>query len=83
MEETDPSADLIDMVRSWDTLWTADKHGAPQVLIGSWLEREAHLAVRRAHEAMADGIPPDTAFFCAVDDMGFQLALAYVKACSG
>jgi hypothetical protein len=32
---------------------------------------------------MADGIPPDTAFFLAVDDMGFQLALAFVRAASG
>lgn len=48
-------------------------------IIGSWLGREAHLALRRAHEMMTDGIPSDTAFFLAVDDMGFQLAHAYVQ----
>lgn len=72
------SSDLIDHVRE-----AAEKRMLPNVdegiqLIGAWLLRETHQAVRRAHEMMADGIPPDTAFFTATDDMGFQLALAYV-----
>jgi hypothetical protein len=46
-------------------------------IVSSWLSREAHLAMRRAYEMMADGVPPDTAFFLAVDDSGFQLAAAY------
>jgi hypothetical protein len=48
-----------------------------QEIVSGWLQREAHLATRRAYEMMADGVPPDTAFFLAVDDTGFQLAAAY------
>lgn len=47
------------------------------VIVSGWLNREVHLALRRAYEMMADGIPSDTAFFLAVDDSGFQLAAAY------
>lgn len=72
--------EVIDGVRrvGENLLDGADPNGR-QALVGLWLSREAHLALRRAHEMMTDGIPPDTAFFLAVDDMGFQLAHAYMK----
>lgn len=48
--------------------------------LAALLLREVHLSIRRAHEAMADGIPPDSAHFLAIDDMGFQVALSVARA---
>lgn len=80
--DTSPFSAVIDEVRLAAERRTATLSGDLDetiTTIGSWLGREAHLALRRAHEMMTDGIPPDTAFFLAVDDMGFQLAHAYVQ----
>jgi hypothetical protein len=45
-------------------------------ILSTWWRREAHLAVERAHNALAAGVPDETAWFLAVDDPGFQLAAA-------
>lgn len=76
--DTSPFSVVIDEVRLAAEK-RADDPDEPLRIVGSWLGREAHLALRRAHEMMTDDIPPDTAFFLAVDDMGFQLAHAFVQ----
>lgn len=45
-------------------------------VIANWWFREAHLAVERAAASVEAGAPPETAWFLAADDPGFQLALA-------
>lgn len=45
-------------------------------IAATWLLREAHLAVERAYAMMESGIPEETAWFLAIDDIGFQLAHA-------
>jgi hypothetical protein len=45
-----------------------------------WLRREGHLAIERAYHFVQSGVPEETAWFLAPDDMGFQLALAAVNA---
>lgn len=45
-------------------------------LIAAWWTREAHLAVERAATAVDAGVPPETAWWLACDDPGFQLAKA-------
>lgn len=45
-------------------------------LIATWWTREAHLAVERATTAIDAGVPPETAWWLACDDGGFQLAKA-------
>jgi hypothetical protein len=80
-QDLSPFSVVIDEVRQKGENWTQGLNNDDSIVIlGSWLGREAHLALRRAHDMMADGIPADTAFFLAVDDMGFQLAHAYVQA---
>jgi hypothetical protein len=45
-------------------------------VIATWLRREGHLAVMRAHDYLQNGIPEESAWFLAVDDPGFQIAAA-------
>lgn len=71
-------SELIDMVRDWSGTRSGIDDEQTGLLV-AWTSREANLALRRAYEMMADGVPFDTAFFLAADDMGFQLALAFVK----
>lgn len=68
--------ELIDYVRRTARNIGPDNDNSLLAAVSLLLEREAHLAVRRASEMMADGVPPDSAFFLAVDDAGFQLAHA-------
>jgi hypothetical protein len=83
-EEEEDRSELIDQLRDLAEEVGQDMVGrvTPEIakVLEMWLLREVHLAVRRAHEAMADGVPPDSAFFLAVDDMGFQLAHALSEA---
>jgi hypothetical protein len=50
----------------------------PETILSSWLAREAHLAVMRAHDYAVNGIPEENAWFLATDDVGFQLANAFL-----
>lgn len=83
-ENPDQHSELLDWML--DTAESMSKDRAPFAtpemikVMEMWLRRECHLAIRRAHEMMADGIPPDSAFFVAVDDMGFQLAHGLAQA---
>jgi len=45
-------------------------------VVATWLRREGHLAVMRAHDYLQNGIPEESAWFLAVDDTGFQIAAA-------
>lgn len=45
-------------------------------VVATWLMREAHLAIERAYSMVESGVPEETAWFVAIDDVGFQLAHA-------
>lgn len=51
--------------------------------VAMWLLREAELATLRAYELAATGVPEDTAWFVAIDDMGFQLAYGAAQGWGG
>jgi hypothetical protein len=49
---------------------------ANERVIATWLRREGHLAVVRAYDYLQNGVPEESAWFLAVDEVGFQLAAA-------
>jgi hypothetical protein len=84
--ETREGSELIDRMTRWvaklgeiNQPQDQDRVIDASEVLANWVAREAHLAVRRAHEMMADGVPPDTAFFLSVDDLGFQVAYEFVR----
>lgn len=73
-EDAGGAGELIDYVRTTAIEIGSEQQNRLLSAVAALMMREAHLAVERAHSSMSVGVPPETAFFLAVDDMGFQLA---------